>query len=645
MLRLTEVFSSHALFLHSAPLTVRGSADAPVTVRIERDGRILSEATALPGEGGRFAATLTTPAASFDPCRLVAISGEDSIVCEDILFGELWLAGGQSNMELPNFDHPEYRSLRPRFAAAGVRAYQPTPFPMDDPALEGPDFFGDGKWSRVCDDHFETASALATMCCTILSETLGVPCGFLNLNRGATRLETWLPRSAVTPKIEEHQRRIGRYPTKENWNPSAPAAMYAMKSFNQLSACDRRSSAPLYGVTVRGVLWYQGCSNCMDECQNGMYATTLRALHDAWHGEFGIAGERFPFFMATILPHVYGKETVAPGRFNQALVDLALSDPEEYVLITDNDLTPRWAVHTNNHPVHSIHKYALGERFAKAVLASVYHRGEEIGAPILREVTRGGGAVTLRFAPVGDGLVCADERVRGVYVAGADGNYLPADCEIVAPDTLRVTHPAIAEPCEVVYSSASHEIGANLCAAGMAVAPFLTAPREEWPDIYVQVRPWCDLTLDSDFQYRTATDSYPRAIYRPLPGSGVCFDRTNSLGPRSLRVYAEEKDATFGAEVLRRTGAELDLGRYTALAASVFPARALCPSLVLTLADGSTVTVPGERGEDGRLPEWVEYRFPLAALKDATVYRLAFTFTAAEGEVAGANIDRIYLIP
>lgn len=646
MLQLAAVFCSHSLFLHSAPLTVHGEADAPVTVRIERDGVCLAEANGAPGDDGRFAITLTTPKASFAPCIIRVLAGESALVLEDVLFGELWLAGGQSNMELPNLDHLEYQSLRPRFLAAGIRAYQPTPIELDAPALDAPDFIGEGAWSTPADDAFENASALASIFSAILSEELSVPCGFLNVNRGATRIETWLPLESLTEELIAYQRMLGRYPTKDNWNSFTEAAMYQYKNFNQIAACERKMAAPLYGVSVRGMLWFQGCSNCMVECEHGMYAKTLSLLRDVWSERYGVPGEPFPVLFSTIYPHVYEKETIAHGRFNQALVDLVRAEPEKYYLLTNNDLSPIWAMHTKNHPVHGIHKYQLGERFARVALASTYRGEARCDAPLLSEVERHDGYLLLRFAEVRDTLSFRDGHVRGLYVAGADGKYLPAEAEVVAPDTLRVSHPAIAAPQDAAYAMVSNEICvANLQANGMAVAPFLTAPRENWAKIVIEARPWCDLSRDYDFQYRSAIDSYPRAIYRAEEGSGVCYDDINALGCRSLRIYAEGKTQSFGASYTARFGMRLDFENYSALSAAIFPARGLTPAVVLTFSDGSTKRIEGVRLADLEKPEWAEYRFSFAELPELPIVRFAFVGTVVPEECAGMNVDRIYLVP
>jgi sialate O-acetylesterase len=125
MLQLTSVFANHALFQHSAPLRIRGIADATVCAEIRQESKVLAAGHATPDQNGYFEISVMTPSASFMPCTMAVTTEKDSILLTDILFGELWIAGGQSNMELPNGEHPDYEQLRPDFIAAGIRAYHP----------------------------------------------------------------------------------------------------------------------------------------------------------------------------------------------------------------------------------------------------------------------------------------------------------------------------------------------------------------------------------------------------------------------------------------------------------------------------------------------------------------------------------------
>ena len=657
MLRLTTVFADHALFQHSAPLTVRGVADGEVCVCIKRGEYVLSTGVGAPGADGRFAVRLMTPAASFEPCTIHLTTGTESLVLSDILFGELWIAGGQSNMELPNGEHPDYDLRRPGFLAAGIRAYHPYPFPFDDPMPREPEFFGEGDWFRAEDERFCEVAALASIFCQRVREALDVPVGFLNVNRGCTRIETWIPGRMMDEALRNHLIRINRLPTDENWNTFGECKRYIDKNFQQFSAYYNRAVAPLAGLSVRGILWYQGGSNRVEHCQYGYYPTLLDTLRRAWREDLGIPGERFPVYVSALYPYVDGEKSVDEGRFVADVAGLAASHPGEYYIVPISDLSPAWAVHAKNHPVHPVNKYHQGERFAKLVLDTFYRtEGEGEIAATLAEVTRGGGALTLRFRDVGAGLFVKGEAPHGLYIADGEGHYLPAECEILSPDTLRLTHPGIPDPQEAAYAVRLAETECNLFAGAYPVVPFFTAPHDTWGDIHIEKRPWCELTLDGDIHYNGDVDVYRRAIFAPLAGSGCCYDRDYSLGARSLRIYTDEGEGKdFGVRISSYCGARLDLGCYRALRMGVFPMRSLVAELHLII-DGRAKVITASGVKPLAVPGWGEIEFSLSDIQPGTVITaMEWHFRRTEGvafgvvnsakEADGINLDRIYLVP
>ena len=52
-------------------------------------------------ENGRWEFSVSTPAASFTPQTITLSDGDETRVLENVLIGEVWLASGQSNMEMP----------------------------------------------------------------------------------------------------------------------------------------------------------------------------------------------------------------------------------------------------------------------------------------------------------------------------------------------------------------------------------------------------------------------------------------------------------------------------------------------------------------------------------------------------------------
>lgn len=294
------------------------------------------------------------------------------------------------------------------------------------------------------------------------------------------------------------------------------------------------------------------------------------------------------------------------------------------------------------------------------VLSSYYKQGnsDDSQAASLCRVERVDGELILHFCNVGEGLFIKGNAPRGLYVSDANGHYLPAKCEVVSPDTLRLWHPGIPSPHEAAYAVLGTEPKCNLFAGSYPVLPFFTAPKDTLGQIEIQKRPWCDLNLDGDVHYNGAVDAYRRAIFTPLSGSGCCYDSDYALETRSLRIYAEDKENedTFGVRIKAYSGARLDLGKYSALRMSVFPLRCLDAELHLIFADQSRITVKADGGTPLSTPEWGEIEFLLPKLDPSKeIVAMEWRFHRTPGvpfgilniaqEAAGINLDNIYLVP
>ena len=92
MLRLAAVFGEHMVLQQGKPIAVFGEADGPVDITLAQ--RSVTAAC----EGGRFLIHLPAMAAG-GPYTLTARCGGESVTFGDVMVGEVWLCGGQSNME------------------------------------------------------------------------------------------------------------------------------------------------------------------------------------------------------------------------------------------------------------------------------------------------------------------------------------------------------------------------------------------------------------------------------------------------------------------------------------------------------------------------------------------------------------------
>ena len=104
MITLPKIFSDHALFQRDSELTIRGKAapDSRIALALTQNGILKAKADSSTSPDGAFSIAFTTPDASTVPFELELSCAGEGLLIRDILVGELWLASGQSNMELPN---------------------------------------------------------------------------------------------------------------------------------------------------------------------------------------------------------------------------------------------------------------------------------------------------------------------------------------------------------------------------------------------------------------------------------------------------------------------------------------------------------------------------------------------------------------
>ena len=95
---LPEIIGSDMVLQQNAQCRLWGWADPRATVRIETSWG--AECTVRSDADGRWSARVDTPAGSYEPQQVTIASGE-RIVLDNVLIGEVWFAGGQSNMEMP----------------------------------------------------------------------------------------------------------------------------------------------------------------------------------------------------------------------------------------------------------------------------------------------------------------------------------------------------------------------------------------------------------------------------------------------------------------------------------------------------------------------------------------------------------------
>ncbi len=185
-LKLPRVFSDHMVLQRDIEIRFWGWASPGEMVTISLDKTASS--TTVNGDGYWEAYFPKQEAGG--PFSITVASSNDELAINDVYFGDVWIAGGQSNMEwqiganidnmeeeLRDADYPEIRFFRVEKKVS--------PFPLDD--------FDSGDWKPANSETARNFSAVAWFFAKKNHFEKGVPVGIIDNNWGGTPAQSWAP--------------------------------------------------------------------------------------------------------------------------------------------------------------------------------------------------------------------------------------------------------------------------------------------------------------------------------------------------------------------------------------------------------------------------------------------------------------------
>jgi sialate O-acetylesterase len=418
--RLPNALASHMVLQRDAPVRVWGWAEPAEKVSVSCGGQ---EVQATAGEEGRWEIELPAQSAN-DQGQSITVTGSNTIELEDVLFGDVWVGSGQSNMawELSNTigaeaavesaSHPLIRL----FHIPLVQADAPT----DDVNAE---------W-RVCDPAtVPSFSAVLYYFGLKLQHEANVPIGLINTSWGGSPIEPWT--------ITE----------------SGSGGMY------------NAMVAPITNLSVRGAIWYQGETNIIQK--NGFtYLDKMKDLINGWRKAFDHSD--MPFYFVQIAP--WSGERYEPGELPAVweAQTATLNLPHTGMAVT-TDLVDNIA------DIHPRNKLDVGNRLARWALAKVYDQKDLIySGPIYKSVAIDGSNAKVDFHFTGTGLKSRDDKELSEFqIAGEDGEFFDA-VAVIDDQSVVVSCDKVAKPTQVRFGW--HKVAnPNLVNAdGLPASPFQT---------------------------------------------------------------------------------------------------------------------------------------------------------------------------
>lgn len=474
-LKLASIFCDGVVLQRGIDLPIWGTGIAGTAVDITFAGQ---SASAVVSPEGNWRAKLKPCEASSTPAKLNVIAAGTKLTVQDVLVGEVWLAAGQSNMQMTV--QSMIGKLPPSTAvAADTNLPNLRVLRVNEPVAKGrqSDFRSGVSWQKCDPESVKRFSAVAWVFARRLHKNLDIPIGIIDVSWGGKPIEPFIPseefaKHSLLTEIKRlaDSEQLDKLAALEGGvmirNPEGyPGAIY-----------DARIR-PLEGFGLRGFLWYQAESNCGNGEDPRGYRHKMQALTNSWRRAWN--RDDLPLYFVQ-LPN-FRPEAIGWIRMREEQRRSVVSANTAMVVTID----------TGSDDIHPANKYDVGERLAKLALRRDYGRKIVDSGPLFKKHTVVDDEVTVHFSFAESGLMLAqkhglkqpeeDTLKRSVpyfQLAAADGVWHPAEA-IIQENRVIVTSSQVSAPQEVRYACLNNPSGPLLYnQAGLPASPFCS--KLEW---------------------------------------------------------------------------------------------------------------------------------------------------------------------
>ena len=428
------------------------SANAQITVTPSWNGKAYK---AKADSQGNWEVMVQTPKGSYKAYAIAVKGDGSSLQIKDVLVGEVWLASGQSNMEMPMrgfYNCPVEDAQEYICAPAAKDKIRMFTVPIKqsyEPLTQV-----DSKWEGAEPATIPGMSATAFFFAHKLNEMLDVPVGIVSCAYGGARIESWTPKEILET-----------YPDEDLSRETIEATMHYTRPYLAYNAM----LCPVKGYTIKGFIWYQGCSNVGKHEQ---FVDRMSTMVNHWRECWNDKEAQLPFYMVEIAPYRYKPQTAVSyaSLLRQAQHEAAKTIPNCGIVVT-NDLVESY----EQDNIHPANKKEVGDRLARLALNRDY--GMTSVACYSPEAVEcnvwGVNELAVWLTHCEDGISRWME-IEGLEVAGSEGIFYPVTYAFFEwnPKILRVRSEFVPDPCEVRYGWGDFNPGNLKNCQGMPVSPF-----------------------------------------------------------------------------------------------------------------------------------------------------------------------------
>jgi sialate O-acetylesterase len=529
---LHNLFQSNMVLQRDKPIRIWGWAAPRETVTVSFAGRQQIETA---GADRAWSVTFPAMPANSTPAQMLIAGNNANITLDNILLGDVWLLGGQSNMEHPldrvedgdlEIASAKYQNIRVLTVPAQNGSEEKEGFPR---LYEWNGFFNThyrkGDWDACSPEIVRELSAIGYVFARRLHMTSQVPIGVIDVSRGGTTVEAWTPdevlRKIGTPevdtwlaqwdrrvtefdplkdldeRIERHHQWVdrmkqeGREIPADRTVPSDKRPGPAMDQ-NRPGNCYASMIAPIAGIEVKGAIWHQGFNNALQPEGHVMYHQVFPKMIAAWREAFNDTNLPFGIISLCTEGKPQNLENYLEMMINEGIyirevqyktfIDLSSAGDQNIGFASSYDMRRSW--------YHPGLKVPVGERIARWALATQYGEKIDWKPPMVTEMKAEGGTIRLTMDMPVTGL--RDWPMEGFAIAGKDRRFQPAKAEhlvtgnddrnrpVYDQKVIVLTSPHVSEPIHFRYAWGRNPMGNLMPRSTKSRAPLATQRSDDW---------------------------------------------------------------------------------------------------------------------------------------------------------------------
>lgn len=516
----SNAFQSGMVLQRDKPIKIWGWATPDESITVSFLGKNVE---AKAGADRSWKVTLEAVPANSVP-QVLTIKGEsETRKLDNILVGDVWVLGGQSNMEFPivkvddgmleiasaNFPQLRLLTIPQGKGFDSVKSFER----LDEWSSWSNRHFAKGDWEVCTPETVVEFSAIGYVFGRRLAMASGVPIGLIDASVGGTTVETWVPKPVVAKeegketrdmvqtwadKIAAYdakadlEKQIANYernklnrekqgnPLPADSKPPSELRPGPIADRNQPGYCYASMIQPLEGLSVKGALFHQGFNNCFNGSAGArLYYQLFGKMITSWRSAF--ADPKLPFCIISLCttgePQVeenFAKTMYDVGPYireaqHKTYRDFQEDGDEQIGFVSSYDFRISW--------YHPQIKVPIGERAAKWAMVTQYEllQGRDSRMnwqpPTIKETIIEDGTIRLTMST--DIKTANDSRADmvGFGVAGDDRKFYPADVAYHADgvddrnrpklkkNILVLSSPFVAEPKHYRYAWGRNPMG------------------------------------------------------------------------------------------------------------------------------------------------------------------------------------------